>query len=1375
MTVEIGELRARLTAESRQMRQEVQAVKKDFIDLGEQGKKSASDLKTVETAIALVGASKDKLAILTATLDNVNARIEQQRKKLAELKASYDNTFNESAKSKLQDQILNTESSLLRLIQTSDSTAQKIWDLEDSINQAGVVSQQAASEFNTLDNALKEIGLNGEQINVVKRHLDNLDPTKADRQLEKLSVTLKKLGVDSQSIDKINQELRQTEQESNRAKQGISGIASGLASLGASAVLSKLIDGVKTLAGEAHQLASSYQGLNVVAKSFNVDTEKAADLADTLADRWGLSKTVMADTVKTYLSLNLSLEEAEEIITATADAAVYNREAHLSWEEAIKQVSQGIKSGNSNLTDAAGITTNLSVMQDRYAKSIGTTAAKLTESQKIQAAYNGMLDEGAIFAGNADDAMTGYTGTQATFQSTLANVRTELGEAYIPYLERVLELITPLLGRTAEWTSENQEVAAGLTAAAIAVAGLIAVLATLSAALLAINTLMGPIGWTIVAIGTLVAGVGAYTAVTNQASESVKEFTANQEQLNKALSDTSNSLNANQYEMLQSNMETLSEVLARRNELEKEYNELTSAAERGEGSIENTHKMFELADAIKAVDKELKALDFSSVEEAEFALRNMKKASDESLGALVQLTRQQMQENIALVDNISEMKAMSEEYDELNKQANLTEQQKARLETIVKKLKAEYPDLIVLLDEENQWHIENKNALDDYITGEENRLNAAIATAKQVIEAAKIEAEERVRLARESMAEIERIEAKGLTSSKTSMPFLSDATAGIFDRNNEWVLNQTKKQLVNDINKGNYSVNEANKLLDDLTIGYDPFRRKTNPEVPEDNKKKGKKEKKKKEKEKKQKTAAELAEEEYQKSLAYIQYKKDLNQLSEKQELAMLEKLENRYKQYSDIRKDAEVRIYKLKDEMYKKEYNDEKKLMNYKQDLGQLSEKEELARLEKMLRKYKDNTELRMQLEVEIYQLKEQMKEQDFQHSKEWIAKEEKRMILAGATEEAIAKMKMSAWTRVRNRYAKDMDFYKEADEQITNLKINQLKEVAKQEAEAAKEKEKQRKDDLKRTLDAINKAKKSELDALNERRKAIQKFYEEQNENIDDSERLKERNELLAEMEKYRFATSEKGQKHFQELQEKLRKMDIDQQKRDLQEERDQKLEAIDDEKKDIEAWYDELREATDELTGDLTKLYKLADDERLKSFIDTNEKIKEEMEKLKTIMTGVSAQDTKVVAQMIANSAAWASANPAERARLSEENDRLGASIGAVKNEMQGRWYKPDGTPLYHSGGIAGEMNFRSADQLMPDEITAILKRGEPVLTPQQIGSLVSASAGNGGASIHIEKFMEVNEPVFEDGIDLRSFGRDTGNEAAEILRKQLTGGA
>src|SRR5690606_38085771 len=110
------------------------------------------------------------------------------------------------------------------------------------------------------------------------------------------------------------------------------------------------------------------------------------------------------------------------------------------------------------------------------------------------------------------------------------------------------------------------------------------------------------------------------------------------------------------------------------------------------------------------------------------------------------------------VDAVNRLKELSTQYDELNAREKLSEEQKQQLANVVRDLKAEYPDLLTQLDEENRWHIANKDALDDYITGESDRVNAAIEAAKKTIEAAKVEAETRVRLAKQAMAEIENVE-----------------------------------------------------------------------------------------------------------------------------------------------------------------------------------------------------------------------------------------------------------------------------------------------------------------------------------------------------------------------------------------------------------------------------------------------------------------------------------------------------------------------------------------------------------------------------------------------------------------------------------------
>ncbi|NMF04574.1 hypothetical protein ACUH7Y_09645 [Clostridium beijerinckii] len=83
-------------------------------------------------------------------LDIVNAKIEQQQAKLARLKEQYSNTFNETRKNRLEEQILRTESAINGLINKSDKLGFKLADMDAKLASAGKGAGEAASKINLL-------------------------------------------------------------------------------------------------------------------------------------------------------------------------------------------------------------------------------------------------------------------------------------------------------------------------------------------------------------------------------------------------------------------------------------------------------------------------------------------------------------------------------------------------------------------------------------------------------------------------------------------------------------------------------------------------------------------------------------------------------------------------------------------------------------------------------------------------------------------------------------------------------------------------------------------------------------------------------------------------------------------------------------------------------------------------------------------------------------------------------------------------------------------------------------------------------------------------------------------------------------------------
>lgn len=1433
MAVEIGELRARMTAEAQGLKAEIKAVKQEISGLGDQGKKTASDIKSMDTAFDHLGASKDKIGRLTSVLDNVNAKIELQRKKLSELKESYDNTFNDQKKSKLQEQILNTEAALLKLTQSSDQTAQKIWELEDQ-------AQKAGNGFEVLNNSLKEIGLSSGQIDMINKSIQKANPELLEEQLQQVREQLRMIGLDAKHIDKIEQELKQANVEVQNTRKGIDGLASGITALGAGMATRQLIQTFTTLAKEAQSLASSYQGLTQVSKSLQVDTEKTIGLAEELSDRWGLSKTAMADTVKTYLTAGLTLEQTKEIMTATADAAVYNREAHLTWDEAIKQVAQGVKMGNSELTDAAGITTNLSVMYDRYAKTIGTTAAKLTEAQKLQAAYNGIMAESAMFAGNADSAMTGYTGTQATFNQTIEMARVELGEAFLPVLGEIMQRITPMIKDFVQWAEANKEVVAGLAAGSIAVLGLITVLGTLvvsivavTAALRAMNLAMGPIGWAVTILSVAAAGVGAYKLAADAASESVMKFAANQEQLNQKLAESPANRTAEDVKKLQGDIETLNEILERRKELEETLEGMRSKhgsyIEHGIGFAPLEVK--KTVDEFEKLNKQLKEMDFSNAEEAGTALKNMREEVEKSTPALIDMAKAELQDVAAKNSKILEMEKTLKRYKELNGVQKLDEAQKQELVAVTNTLAKQYPGLQAHMDKEGRLRIENIGYVEDQIGVERNLITASVESAKAQItnlkettDAQKAAVEAQIKNYQALARVMASISGKaldiGMTEGKGSLARVGGMIGGIVSAGVQAQANAAAAKMAEEQNKFAAAELEADRALDNLTTGnLDAFAYKPRDlggGADDDEKKK----KKKKAKEKKGKSAAELAKEQrqaaYDAAMATARYNAEYYDQTADQQLKALKKIQANHKQHLketlEDQRELNLQMKRLQEDSAKSNYEasatwidrQERKMEeSYKSevDIAQMkvdmwtkvrdrykkdseyykAADEELKRARDDLNKaqyaassewiskeerrmqdsYKSETQIAQmkidswtrvrdryhkdseeykKADEEVYRARKQLLKSQFADSEEWIAKEERRMEEAGKTENEITQMKLAAWTRVRDRYHKDSEEFKRADEQVYQARKALVQDMKKVADDFFNTQKKKLDESLKAELDGIEARKKAYVDAQNEKIKAIDDLIAKEQELNVDEDYETELAKKLARQQELSTAVSPEGKKALADItaeiermqlerSRELRKRDLEDQKQKLVDEKDEKEKAYDDERQDTEARYNALKDAFDSHKDDIQFIENAIKDFRIGANETANQQILTDLDRFVAEYNAKLSNIAKVsdpssvanadLEEYNANKDAWAAAkargDAAEMARLTARNEELRRLYGVEKDTGKLQEFKEGGVVQ----GSRGEA------------VPVIAHAGEMYLNPEQQNTLWKLVSGQAAA--------------------------------------------
>ena len=185
---------------------------------------------------------------------------------------------------------------------------------------------------------------------------------------------------------------------------------------------------------------------------------------------------------------------------------------------------------------------------------------------------------------------------------------------------------------------------------------------------------------------------------------------------------------------------------------------------------------------------------------------------------------------------------------------------------------------------------------------------------------------------------------------------------------------------------------------------------------------------------------------------------------------------------------------------------------------------------------------------------------------------------------------------------------------------------------------------------------------------------------------------------------------------------------------------------------------------------------------------------------VNNGINEEGVKsIVAQMRSNMNAWhvayANGDKAEQKRLSDENLRLGSSLGqyglkVVRDEPTGVWYIDHigGTHLfdkYHTGGVVGNQPTNN-----DREVLALLEKGELVLDDKKKQSLfamfdrLSAAASNAAAakmSYRIGDTSDKAGDVFSPSVsvtinhdgnmdddDARRYGQITADAVLEKLR-------
>lgn len=434
---------------------------------------------------------------------------------------------------------------------------------------------------------------------------------------------------------------RAAEEAAERTKQAQAQVAAA-----ATAAFAGIVLAIRGAIEAANEYNNAMVGLNSLAEGTGQDFGDLQAAAEDLASDGLMTVADAAASLKNLLARGFSADEAVDMLERLKDAAAFGRQSSLSLGEAVRSASEGIKNENSILVDNAGVTKNVAVMWEEYAATIGKSAANLTQAERRQAEYNGIMAETAYQVGDAARYAEAFAGKQAALEAATLRVNQALGASVQGALTPLLEAVTPLVDALAGWIERNPELTAGIVAATTAgvaltavVAGAIPMVKSLAAAFATLHASMGVVGAISLAVGALAGIAAACANARSPLQELNEELEGLQDELEQLSTSAGNAEQA--LAVLESGAATTDELAAAKQRLAEIFPTLVVGYDsEGNVILANNDLIREQIE----LTKELRRLKQQEAQEVSAqAVEEAKKRRDELEGVLRQLEAEKAQ------------------------------------------------------------------------------------------------------------------------------------------------------------------------------------------------------------------------------------------------------------------------------------------------------------------------------------------------------------------------------------------------------------------------------------------------------------------------------------------------------------------------------------------------------------------------------------------------------------------------------------------------------------------------------------------------------------------------------------------------------------
>jgi len=783
----------------------------------------------------------------------------------------------------------------------------------------------------------------------------------SETQIGQLVIDLKiKTETLEKGLETAKKKLQEIEQNNKNLENSNKNLNASYLAMSATAVLAlrKIVGAIKDCVAEYNSYTQSMSSLKNVSEYTGESMQDLSKIMNKFSAY--MTKSDLATTIKNFSLMGFEAQQTEQMIEALTNSAIRNRNANYTVSEAVRVASEGYKQGLSTLSDSAGVTENLSVMLDNYAKSIGKTASQLTEAEKNQAYLNRTMYAAEPFASAMSDYMDTLAGKQGQYSQAMRETQVAYAEALEPMMKNMLDGGTEILNFINSLISQHPTLTTGMTTFAVTITVVTVALVALSKAKKAyaeatgvatISTktftkalLSNPIFIIATTIATVISGISMLCSAIRENEEAqakLNETTERYKQIKDGVykyEDEDKIKLQEENEIIQSQIGIMTELTNK----QKELNEINERNKDTSGtsptgywySDEDLKKVSDLKKEIKDLNKSFKESQKSNGNYGN-SLKELKanlKTTEKGLGDInaiekvkmamdTQTIKKQQQEAAQLKINVQTM----QEYLNIVKKGNIstTEYQNA-----VKELAKAYPEAAnaegIIIDKAQDYINAEQAKAEQAWNTSQSTINGNIEVINTFIELAKQAENDAVK--QQELANAIGISYSNIIPTLTSVLTILNAMA----------------------NAAPATVGGVTPVSTNKVSGGGS---------------------------KSSKTYENKALEEYKKQ---IEHKKSLDQISLQDEINMYQYALNKYAKTQDEKWELTEKIYSLQKELQEKSLDDYTAMIEHRKSLDQISLQDEINMYQYAYDALAKTTEQKRELEEKLHDLRKELAQKE-------------------------------------------------------------------------------------------------------------------------------------------------------------------------------------------------------------------------------------------------------------------------------------------------------------------------------------------------------------------------------------------------------------